>query len=86
MTFYLKASLVFISAFITDAVWAYYIKHTSQNNAWRSSASGAIIVLIGGLMTVEYVQDRRLILAAALGGFWGTFALVKHSQNKKEPA
>ncbi len=83
MSFALKAFLVFCSAFITDAIWAYYIDHTSKANAWRSSFSGALIVLIGGMMTVEYVQDRRLIVVAALGGFFGTFVLVKYNKKKQ---
>jgi len=83
MSFELKAFLVFWCAFITDAVWAYYIDHTSKANVWRSSLSSSLIVIIGGLMTVEYVQDRRLIIAAAIGGFFGTFALVKYNNKKK---
>lgn len=75
-----RAIFVFLAAFVTDAVWTYYIKHTSQGHVWRASLSSSAIVLLGGFVTVEYVNDKRLLFVAAFGGFLGAFLFMKRSK------
>lgn len=77
MNFWLKATLVFFAAGVTDALWTYYIKHTSLGNVWRATISSSFLVFASAFVTVEYVNDRQMVLIAALGAAVGTFALMK---------
>ncbi len=77
MNFFLRSALVFLAAFVTDAVWAYYIKHTGSGNLLQASFSSSLIVLLGGFITVEYMDDKRLLIAGALGAFCGTYGLMR---------
>jgi branched-subunit amino acid ABC-type transport system permease component len=81
--FYLKAVLVFFVALITDAIWTYYIKHTSIGNAWRATISSSLIVVASAFITVEYVNNPWMVLVAAVGGGLGTFILMKLDVKKE---
>ena len=76
---YAIGALVFLAAFVGDALWAYYIRHAALRNPFRASISGAAIVLISGFTTVEYVKTPILLGVAALGGFLGTYLAVRRS-------
>lgn len=80
---YFKAVLVFFVALITDAIWTYYIKHTSIGNAWRATFSSSLIVVASAFVTVEYVNNPWMVLVAAVGGGLGTFLLMKFDAKKE---
>lgn len=80
LDFYAKALLVFFAAGLTDAVWTLYIRHTSMGNVWRATIYSSAIVFMGAFVTVEYVNDKRLVFAAALGGGLGTYILLKREK------
>lgn len=84
MDFFLRSILVFLAAAVTDAVWAYYIKHTGAGSRIRASLSSSLIVILGGFITVEYMDDKRLLVAGALGAFCGTYALMYWGRDKEE--
>lgn len=73
---------VFAAAVVTDAVWAYYIRHTAAGNLWKASLSSFLLVLLGGYIVVGYVENASLLPVAALGGFIGTFLAVWPNRNK----
>ena len=77
MDFLVRSFFVFLAAVVTDATWAYYIKHTGRGNLIQASLSSSFIVLLGGFITVEYMDDKRLLLAGALGAFCGTYFLMR---------
>lgn len=82
MDFLLRSTLVFFAAVVTDAVWAYYIKHTGSGHLLRASGASSIIVLLGGFITVEYMDDKRLLVAGALGAFCGTYLLMRYEKDE----
>lgn len=69
--------LVFFSSFAIDAILAYYIKNANNENALHTNISRATISIIGGLMTIQCVNNRNFIFVAALGSFFGTYFTVK---------
>lgn len=77
MNIYFKIILIFFAAFITDAIWTYYIKHTSSGNVWRATFSSSLIVITNAFITVEYVNNPYMVLVAAIGGGLGTYILMK---------
>ena len=81
---YIKIILVFFVALITDAIWTYYIKHTSMGNAWRATLSSSLIVVASAFVTVEYVNNPWMVLVAAVGGGLGTFLLMKFDVKKED--
>ena len=72
-----KALLVFLALFVLDFIWGLYIKAVSQSRAVTAAAWSVPIYVIGGLATVQYVQDPWLLLPAGLGSFFGTYCGVK---------
>lgn len=67
---------VVIAMAVTDVIWAQYIAKVGDNKALSAGIWSALIILVGGSVTFAYVHDRKLIFAAALGAFLGTFVSV----------
>ena len=80
----LKFALVFVATFILDWIWASYIIETSSKNSVRASVLSGLLVLMGGFVTLSYVEDTRMLAAAALGGMLGTFLSVERSRKDEE--
>ena len=72
-----KFILIFIVVTVADFLWAAYISHTASNNVWKASFYAAAIALFGGVITLAYINDWRVIFPAALGAFVGTFLCLK---------
>lgn len=62
-----------------DFIWARYIQHIQGKNPLRATLYAGLVVAIGGLTTIEYVSDHRLLLPAVLGAMAGTLIAVKRS-------
>lgn len=81
MSYGLKFAVVMVLMMLVDACWAKYTlamqkKHPLQSGLWSVG-----IMLCGALVTVNYVGDKSLIVAAAIGAFIGTFLTVKHDRD-----
>lgn len=68
---------VFFATAILDAIWTLYIEAVSMRRAWTASLSNGAIIGLGAMLAVNYVNDRSLIWAAIVGGFVGTFAIMR---------
>lgn len=64
---------------LVDACWAKYTLAMQRKAALSSGLWSVGIMLCGAFVTVNYIGDKTLIVAAALGAFIGTFVAVKHS-------
>lgn len=78
----MKFLLVFLSATVADAVWAYYIRRTSTGKAIEAGLSAVVLMVAGGVTTILYMADRRLLFGAALGAFVGTYLVVWWDHHK----
>jgi len=73
MDYALKFLLVMGLMVLVDACWAGYTlamqkKHPLQSGLWSVG-----IMLCGAWVTVNYMEDRTLLLAAVIGAFVGTY-------------
>lgn len=81
--FLLHALAVFVGVALLDIMWAWYIQHTAQNDAWRASLTAVGLTVFGAGLTLEYVHNRWLLIPAGLGAFAGTFIPLKlHAKNQ----
>ena len=84
MTYTLTFIGVFASMFLVDICWAKYFIHVSKHNAFKSASWGSMILLFGAFATMNYLDDKTLLIAAVLGGFFGTYFTVLKEKNKVE--
>jgi len=68
-----KSILVFFAMAITDAVWARWMNAVANHNALEASFWTTGTILLGAFVVVSYVEDKRLVIPAALGGAIGTY-------------
>lgn len=72
-----KYLFVFLLMFITDVIWALYIRWSASGKAFRAAISSMFIFAVGAFTIGEFVRDSYIIIPAALGCFCGTFLTVK---------
>ena len=87
MTFVLKFLLVTISMFLADVCWTMYFIEVEKRRPTPAGLWGAAILLFGAVVTLNYVDDHRLLIAAVLGSFLGVWVTVyykKKKENKKD--
>lgn len=68
---------VALAMFLADVAWTMYFIAVESKFAARAGAWSALIILFGAFSTVSYVHDIRLLPAALIGAFLGTFVTVK---------
>lgn len=79
MTFILKFIIVFIVVTLSDMAWAKYMLYVAEKKAMPSAIWGTLIMVGSMVSVISYTQDSRLIPAALLGAFIGTYLTVKRS-------
>jgi hypothetical protein len=67
-----RLALVGVATALTDGFWTIYIKQVAAHHLLLAALASSAIVLLGGFITVSYIDDRRSIYAAVLGAFIGT--------------
>lgn len=72
-----EAILIFFATAASDVLWVFYIRRTSKGKAISAAAFSAMIVLLGGLVVLAYVDNRWYLIPAALGAFVGTIISIK---------
>lgn len=68
-----KHVLVFAAMMATDFIWARWMNAVAEKNALAASFWTTGTILLGAFVVVSYVKDKRLVWAAAAGGFFGTY-------------
>ena len=69
--------LVFIAMFVLDFAFGFYTRKTSEGAEHSASFWATIILLLNGYVITAYVDDIWLIIPAAIGAYWGTYAAIK---------
>ena len=75
---------VVLSIFVVDICWAKYFIYVSKHKPLPAALWGASILVFGAFATIEYVNDKTLIVAAFIGGFLGTYLTVWLEKRKIE--
>lgn len=76
----MKTVLVFLAAFATDWVWAWYIVYTAQKAPVRSALLSGVIMVVGAFITLAYLEDPTMLWVAVVGGMFGTYFSVRLSK------
>ena len=84
MSFWVTFLLVVLALTLADICWTKYFMETANKNANKAAIWSALIILCGSFATVSFVHDKRLILAAMIGAYLGTFVTIKWHNNKDE--
>jgi hypothetical protein len=80
VTFALQFLLVALAMAAADWCWTKYMLHASAHNAvWAAHWSTAIIG-VSAFTVTSYVADRRLIVAALIGAWVGTYCAILHTK------
>jgi hypothetical protein len=78
MIYLFKFIGVMLSMFLVDICWTKYFIWVGKKHPINSATWGSLILLFGAFTTINYVEDRTLLLAAIIGGFCGTYYAVKN--------
>lgn len=68
----LRGLAVLVAVAVIDWLWARYTKAVQERAAHRAAACSVWLYLLGALVTIQYVQDWRLIPFALVGAYVGT--------------
>lgn len=58
---------------LSDYIWARYVGHIADGSPVTAAHFGALVIVLGAFIVVSYVNDKRLILPAAIGAWVGTY-------------
>jgi hypothetical protein len=84
MTFAIQFFLVALAMAVADWCWTKYMMHASAHRAaWAAHWSTAIIA-VSAFTVTSYVADKRLVVAALIGAWLGTYYAVIHTKGSKE--
>lgn len=71
-----RAAIVVGTMTALDLVFAFYVIKTAEHAAVPAGILAAFIILLSGVVTRAYVDDKRMLAPAAVGAFLGTFLAV----------
>ena len=75
--------MVTLASLVLDVVWVFSVRRTAHGIPLESALYSALVTLVGGIVTVEYVSNRWYILFAALGAFVGSLVTVSFDSRGK---
>lgn len=74
---------VMLSTALADVCWTYYFLRVSEKRAVAAGWWSALVVAFGAVVTVSYIHDSTLLLAAIVGAFLGTSLTVRFNKGEK---
>jgi hypothetical protein len=83
MAFTIKFILVMIAMFLTDVCWTMYFVEVEKRKSISAGLWGSAILLFGSVVTINYVDDHRLLIAAIIGSFIGVVATIEYKKRKE---
>lgn len=78
MEFAIKFTLVALAMAAADWCWTKYMMHAAAHQAARAAHWSTAIVAVSAFSVTSYVHDPRLLVAALLGAWAGTYYAVRH--------
>ena len=80
----IKFFTVLIAMAAVDVCWTYYFIKIDERKELGAGIWAVILLLFSAFVTTNYVDDKSLIIAAALGSFLGTYYTIKHKKKKEK--
>jgi len=82
MVFALKFIIVAVAMFLADVCWTMYFIETEKRKSITAGLWSSAILLFGSVVTINYVDDHRLLAAAIIGSFLGVVATIEYKKRK----
>jgi hypothetical protein len=76
---WLQSVIVFTTVAIADLAWTRYNQSVTARAAHRASTWSAVIVILGAVTFFGYVENRWMVIPAALGAYAGTYIAMRKS-------
>jgi subtilase family serine protease len=73
---YFTAVAVFCGTFVSDYIWAKYIASITTATPMVAGIWAVATIVLGAFVVLSYVNDRRMIIPAAIGAFFGTYFAI----------
>jgi hypothetical protein len=83
MDYTIKFFIVMFAMILTDVCWTVYFMKVEERKSVAAGIWSALIMLAGGTVTMNYVEDKTLIIAALIGAFIGTAGTVEYKRRKE---
>lgn len=86
MSFWVQFAAVMAASFAADVFWTLYFIKVEERKKFLASFWSSMIVLCGVFTITQYTHDPKLIPAAIIGAFFGTYAVLwyKEQEAKKD--
>lgn len=68
--------LIFLLNATLDIIWARYTMAVQARQPAISGVWAALIIIVGGISVLSYVNDPILLIPASVGAFMGTWIAV----------
>ena len=72
--FMLDIASTFISIFLTNVFYTYYIKAVQKHAAFLASWWSLVISVCASVAVINYTENHWMLVPACLGSFFGTYA------------
>jgi len=82
-TFIIKFIFVMLAMILADVCWTMYFIETEKRNSVRAGFWGVAILIFGSVVTMNYVEDSRFLIAAAIGSFIGIYGTIEYKKKKE---
>ena len=73
---YCMGCATFLGTFVSDYIWAKYIASITTAEPLVAGLWGMATIVLSALVVLSYVNDKRMIVPAAIGAFFGTYFAV----------
>lgn len=80
----IKFISVMAAMFVADICWAYYFIKIEERKSAAAGLWGSAIYICSAFTVTSYVNDKTFLIAAVLGGFFGTYASVEFKKRKEK--
>lgn len=80
LQYWLQFGAVVIMMAVVDICYAKYTLAVGNLHAVRAAGWAGAIIGCSSFITVSYVGDRTLVIAAIIGAFIGTYLVVKREK------
>ena len=74
---------MFLMTFVYDVIYTLYLRRVSQGKALASAIYSSLTFFMSAVVMLSFFHNNELIIPAMLGGFIGTWLLVKLDIRKK---
>ena len=77
MPFPLACLLVFTTTLLSAWCWPLYIRSCNDRKALKAAVADCVLIALGMISVVGYVDDHRLAIPILVAAFLGTFTVVR---------